>query len=251
MRYAALELRMVMEMLTYEKLRAASDVIPPSVVDTWQPPQAVKALLEFQPLADQTFKLDIGKLPADTDFDKQEWLPLGEHYAMSLKWLRKHYNKVGNMLHVSSARETQASKPADQAAYIGEVIGELEKVLSSGITDLTERSGYTFNCGDCGKLVIRNAHAMEAGQTAVCPTSGCDAEYKLVRNEHGAMMMRPLLVRFECEACEAGTDIAQRKVALGLEFDCLGCRQRYRVVHLHQKWTFAKVPRATGEMRPD
>ena len=32
-RYAALELRMVMEMLTYEKLRAASDVIPPGVVD--------------------------------------------------------------------------------------------------------------------------------------------------------------------------------------------------------------------------
>lgn len=179
-RYAALELRMVMEMLTYEKLRSASDVIPPSVVDTWQPPQAVKALLEFQPMADRTFKIDIGRLPADTDLDKQEWLPLGEHYALPLKWLRKHYNKVGKMLHAPSARETQAAQPAKQSAYLGEVVDELEKALISGIAGFTERGGYTFNCGDCGKFVIRNADAMEAGQTAVCPTPGCDAEYRLV-----------------------------------------------------------------------
>lgn len=69
--------------------------------------------------------------------------------------------------------------------------------MSSGITGLTERGGHTFNCGDCGKLVIRNAGAMEAGQTAICPTTGSDAEYKLVRNEHGATMVQPLLVRFE------------------------------------------------------
>lgn len=243
-RYAALELRLVMEMLTYEMLRAASDVIPPEVVDAWQPPQAVKALLEFQPLADQTFKLDIGKLPADTDLEKQEWLPLGEHRTLSLKWLRKHYNKVGNMLHAPSASTTQAAQPAKLAGYLGEVVDELEKILSSGITDVTMRGGYTFNCGDCGKLVVRNADAMEAGKTAVCPTPGCDAEYKLVRNEQGAPVMEPLLVRFECEACKAATHIAQRKVALGFQFDCSGCRERYLVVRLHQNWTFAKVARS-------
>ena len=241
-RYAALELRMVMELLTYEKLRAASDVIPPAVVDTWQPPQAVKCLLEFQPMADQTFKIDIGNLPADTDLNQQEWLPLGEHHALSLKWLRKNYNKVGNMLLAPSPRETQAPQPVKQSLYLAGVVDELEKVLNSGVTGFTERGGYTFNCGDCGKLVIRNTDAMEAGATAICPTQGCGAEYKLARDEKGEAMMEPLLVRFKCEACEAVTVIAKRKVSLGPEFDCFECKLRYRVVRLHQNWTFAKLP---------
>lgn len=230
------------EMLTYEKLRFVGDIVPPSVVETWQPPQAVKALLEFQPMADQTFELSIGRLHADTDLDKQEWVSLGTHRALSLKWLRKHYNKVGHILHAPSGREMQAAQPAKQAAYLGEVIDELEAVLSSGIIGFTERGGYTFNCGDCGKPAIRNADAMESGQTAVCSTPGCDAEYTLVRSEQGEAMMQPLLVRFECEACKATTDIAKRKVTLGVEFDCSGCRQRYRVFGLHQHWTFTQVP---------
>jgi predicted RNA-binding Zn-ribbon protein involved in translation (DUF1610 family) len=227
--------------VTYEKLRAASDVIPPSVVDTWQPPQTVKGLLEFQPMADQSFKIDVGKDPPDTDLEQQEWLPLGEHHALSLKWLRKNYNKVGNMLLAPSARETKASQAAKQSAYLAKVADELEAALSSGITGFTERGGYTFNCGDCGKLVVRNADAMDAGETALCSTQGCDGEYKLVRNEAGGSAMQPLLVRFECDDCSAVTAVAKRKVAVGLEFNCSACKQRYRVVSLHQNWTFAKM----------
>ena len=62
--------------------------------------------------------------------------------------------------------------------------------------------------------------------------------------------MEPLLVRFKCEACEAVTVIAKRKVSLGLEFDCSECKLRYRVVRLHQNWTFAKLPQGTKQEPP-
>jgi hypothetical protein len=49
--YAALELRMAMEAIAYGKLRAFATRIPTSVLDKWQPPQAMRALLEFEPHA--------------------------------------------------------------------------------------------------------------------------------------------------------------------------------------------------------
>jgi hypothetical protein len=68
---------MVMELLTYQKLRAVRDLVPEDVLATWQPPQAVRSLVEFQPLADRTFTLDVGELPADTPFDQQQWVRVG------------------------------------------------------------------------------------------------------------------------------------------------------------------------------
>lgn len=238
---------MLMEMLTYEKLRAASDVVPPEVVDTWQPPQAVKALLEFQPLADQTFKLEIGSLPAETPFEKQEWVPLGEHHALELAWLRKNYNKIGNMLHAPSARESQKPRPEKRATYLRGVIDDLEKVLGSGISEFTERGGYTFNCAACGKLIIRSAAAMQAGKTAVCPTPRCDAEYRLVRVEGNTPIVEALAVRFECQACKTPTDLPQRKVALGFQFKCAGCSRQYQVLQVRQNWLIGEVGEAANK----
>ena len=100
-RYAALELRLCIEALTYEKLRSFSSVIPQSVLETWKPPQAVKALLEFEPMADQSFTLyagveeEYGKPAPTMQF-------IGQHNSLRLKWLRKHYHRPGNLLHAPS-----------------------------------------------------------------------------------------------------------------------------------------------------
>ena len=110
-RCAALEVRLLIEELTYEKLRAASDIIPPAVLKTWQPPQAVKALLEFDEFADQSFEVQVGEHPTDSDAE-QVWLSLGSHHALTLQWIRKNYNKVGSLLH---APQPGDKAPADAA----------------------------------------------------------------------------------------------------------------------------------------
>jgi hypothetical protein len=116
-RYAALELRMIMEALTYEKLRDAADIIPPEVLGTWQPPQAVRALLEFDEFADQGFTIEVGKHSPNSDVE-QEWLALGEHHALSLRWLRKHYDKVGNVLHVPAPRDPAPAQFVEVLTYL-------------------------------------------------------------------------------------------------------------------------------------
>ena len=54
LRSAALELRRCLEAVVYEKLWAYRDRIPADVARRWQPPQAFKALLLFEPDASHT-----------------------------------------------------------------------------------------------------------------------------------------------------------------------------------------------------
>lgn len=239
-RYAALELRMVVELLTYEKLRAASDIAPPEVLNTWQPPLAVKNLLEFDEFADKTFTVEVGALPAETDLGSQEWLLLGEHCALSLKWLR-NYHKLGNFLHVSMSASLPGDWLSKSTALLVSVADELAKVLSSSITGFNHRGGYKFNCGDCGKLIIRNAEALREGKTAICSTPGCDAEYRAVGFEDDAPVVEPIEIQFVCENCKKQAFVAQRKVAVGNDISCSHCNARFRIAALQQRWGLSRV----------
>ena len=59
LRYACLELRFCLEDIAYRKLSTYAKRLPDEVLKTWQPPQAFRALLEFEPYADQTTTIRI------------------------------------------------------------------------------------------------------------------------------------------------------------------------------------------------
>jgi hypothetical protein len=99
LRYACLELRCCIESIAYEKLQTYAKRLPAAVLETWQPPQAFKALLEFEPLADQDFTLRFCEENAAGQ-PTGAWKSLGTHKTFQLSWLRKMYNALGNHLHV-------------------------------------------------------------------------------------------------------------------------------------------------------
>lgn len=239
--YAALELRMVMEMVTYEKLVAAKDVIPPEVLKTWQPPQAVKALLEFQEYADQSFVLEVADTPnAPEEFEHLSeaerlerlkglnYVKVGEHHALTLAWLRKHYNKIGSLLH-APAPGTAPKEPGKTANYLSDVASELDLALRSTIFTFTERGGWVFPCHSCGSPVIRNVEALKAGATAVCSTPQCDGEYRLVKTSEDTWTVQPIQTKFTCPGCSHESVYWPRKIKVGAAFVCPGCQRRYGV----------------------
>ncbi len=249
-RYAALELRMVMEMLTYEKLAAASDQLPPDVVNTWQPPQAIKALLEFQELADQSFSVSIAELPEDASptsreaFENLNWLPLGDHHALKLAWLRKNYNKVGNILHAQAPSDSRILDFSKMAEDLRAITMELERAAFSTILAVAEKGGLVFSCICCDRPVVRNLAALERGETATCPTPGCDAEYRLVRNveEGDEPTVTPIVASLECTACNEVIELHHRKVKVGSQFACPRCGAKHVIAGLQQRWQYAAVP---------
>ncbi|HEX7642777.1 MAG TPA: hypothetical protein VF472_11280 [Burkholderiaceae bacterium] len=176
LRYAALELRLCIEALTYEKLRAFSNIVPEDVLRTWQPPQAVKTLLEFEPSADRTFTLRIG---IEEAYGKpaKEMKYLGTHTSLRLGWLRKHYNKLGNLLHAPAVYDPKSQDHTAVKRYLLDVIEDLKEPLESTITGGTIRTVYNFTCSVCGKPVVANAEAVSAKKKATCLNPQCKAEY--------------------------------------------------------------------------
>ena len=61
LKYAALELRMSMEALTYDRALAYKDEFPPAEYETWQPRKVMRVLLDIDPSADKDSSFAFGE----------------------------------------------------------------------------------------------------------------------------------------------------------------------------------------------
>ncbi|EOW9299295.1 hypothetical protein ACN25S_003677, partial [Vibrio cholerae] len=58
-RYACLELRYFIEAHVYERLYQETDILPQTVIETWQPNKAIKFLAMFDELADKDLVMSV------------------------------------------------------------------------------------------------------------------------------------------------------------------------------------------------
>lgn len=240
LRYAALELRLCIEVLTYEKLRAFSNMVPEEVLRTWQPPQAVKALLEFEPRADRTFVLRVGRQEINGK-PPQKMTCVGTHNSLGFGWLRKHYNKLGNLLHAPAVSDSVDQDVTPLKEYLAEVISDLTEPLQSTITGGMIREVYNFTCSRCAKPVIANAETAREKSKAVCLNPQCKAEYFAKLNEAGQMTFVLIATPFECaaEGCDGVAQIENRKLEKGLGFVCPKCGQKHKIVDC--QWGYGPI----------
>jgi hypothetical protein len=236
-RYAALELRMCMEAITYQKLGAFSSTVPKAVVATWQPPQAVKALLEFEPKADKSFSIAAG-IEDEPGKPAKKMQFVGHHKALSFKWLRKHYNKLGNMLHVPTGGSAVELPVADKVSYLKEVISDLDQALTSTITGGSFKTVYSFECVKCKQPVVANAEAVEKSRKAICLNPQCGAEY-FAEPKDGQMAFSLMVTTFDCVECGALTPIENRKLDVGVEFKCIKCGLAHKIVG--RQWQYGNI----------
>lgn len=231
LRYAALELRSCIEALTYEKLRSFSTVIPEDVLKTWQPPQAVKALLEFEPKADHSFEIRVARQD-DEGKPVGEARSLGQHVALSFKWLRKHYHKLGNQLHAPSVGDSLPLDGPKLATYLTEVINDLQEPLNSTILGGGFREVYSFKCSKCEQLVVANVETVRQSERAVCLNAQCKAEYFARTSDDGEAIFELMVTVFECmkDGCIGAIPVENRLLDIGVEFSCPKCGSKHVVV---------------------
>ena len=247
LRYAALECRLLMEELTYEKLRAFADLLPAEELNRWQPREAVKLLLSLDKNADQSAKVEMsaGALaedwtPTEENLKQVEWTPLGDHHALSLKWLN-NYHKVGNLLHAPKASDASVMPETKQRKLLREVIDELERAVRSTITTMVWRGGIGFDCEGCGRRLVASIVTLRQGSTVLCPNDDCQFEYVLgqSQSDEESPPVVPVAKSFPCPVCSAVTMVARRRLRQGYEFKCATCSTRYRV--LEPRWLVAKT----------
>ena len=237
LRFAALNLRMCMEVLTYEKLQSYSDRVPPEVQKRWQPPQAVRALLAFEPHADQGYEIHIADrdVPDLSDTTGVTWLPLGEHKTLAVKWLGKHYNKVGGLLHAKFPSQSGSIDLAADLEYLAAVSADLDEVLNSTVSG-SPFPVTTFACTECGSIVAKNSDALRAGNLAKCFNPQCGTEYTPKSSPDGGVTVKPILNYPPCIKCNSPMPTRPAAVRVGSELTCPNCKQAHRIAGHH--WVY-------------
>lgn len=204
--YAALELRMTIECVTYERAKAYAKELPPREYDVWQPGRLMKELLELDPLADASGTLSFG-LQEEQGVPAKEMKTLGAERVFNMKDIEGSYNALGSFLHQPTMRQLSSGKDRDWNRLrerCDELVVKLEAVLASRIFNLNFGGFTTFKCMNdaCGKDVRKR---LPSGQAEVpAPCFECGAEHLVMVDPDGQVSVRPVIQDVHCAKKECG-----------------------------------------------
>lgn len=226
-RYAALDLRMAMEALTYARAAAYKDEFPPQEYRTWQPRKVMQVLLDIDPYADQGGTLSFGE---ETEYGvtPKKMKTLGTETVLSMKTLKRYYDAIGSYLHVPTLKQVEEGKQVGINRMKGkceEVAGYIEKVLASPIYHNTIGSFAVTNCTECEKPIRKRVPSTVDELKAECFQEGCPATYLIIRENDKQVMWKEDKVDIVCgnESCDKKILVWRKEVQQNKYWMCPEC----------------------------
>ncbi|MXX36322.1 MAG: hypothetical protein F4Z50_16430 [Gemmatimonadetes bacterium] len=228
LRYAALELRLAMEALTYDRALAYRDELPPSEYETWQPAKLMAVLIDIDPTADQDSSLRIGR-EEEYGVVAPAMTLLGSERVLSMATLKGHYHALGSYLHTQSLKQRRSGTPLDfykMRSRCEKIAEAIRKVLSSSVLHITLGNFFTLPCMECEKPIRRRFPHGKSEVNADCRE--CDASYTLVDKGNGQVKWNPRQQQVECGRDGCGHEITLwvREITVGRFWQCPKCDGR-------------------------
>jgi hypothetical protein len=233
LRYAALELRLCIEDITYDKLCAYAKRLPSNVLSRWQPPQAMAALLELEKGADQDYTLYVAR-ESSPGIRSGPYTLIGQHRSLKLVWLRSAYHLLGNVLHAPHLGERRPRKyddPARLRVRLDSIAQQLEPIVEGTLTSTMDQV-VEFTCQLCGRKVVANSEAARRRKRVVCLHTDCQVEHDVREDENRDLWFTVSQDEptYTCKGCARVTAFPRRRIVLGAQFACPTCGHRHEVV---------------------
>lgn len=181
--YAALEARLALEKVCYDRLRQRHDYISHDQLRRWQPGAIINTLMkEVDEHVGQTLTISIGKSPAEAGVkpEDDEYVPIGTEVGFDAKRIAKMWNALAKLaLHVRlpEHKDDHIADYGDKArtrAKVEEVLSELERLAKGTMTF----SGM----GDHGHSSARVARRTNAAQASCVTDSTFTASTRSARS---------------------------------------------------------------------
>ncbi|MDH5824202.1 hypothetical protein QFW77_14570 [Luteimonas sp. RD2P54] len=232
LRYAALELRLCMEALTYDRAQAYKKEIPPEEWGKWQPRQVMKLLLEIDPDADRNYSLHVGEEPYPGG-QPERMHAMGAETVFGLSDLKQSYDAVGSILHMPTMLQMEAGKnhsTEKMRARCNDSAAALAKALSSPIWNFTVGEFASCDCAECGARVRRRMPREFYQLRAKC--FHCKAEYDVILQENREVTFKPRVCDLSCPTvgCEARFVLWEHQVRAGARWQCKKCEKPYGIM---------------------
>lgn len=227
LKYTALELRMAMEALTYDRALAYKDEFPPDEYETWKPIRVMSVLLNIDPTTDRNRSIAFGveEVPG---VPAQKMTSMGSEIVLNMATLQNHYNALGSYLHVQSMKQVRAGKALDfgrMESRCEEIIAFIEKVLSSPVWNSTFGNFSTIACMECETTIRKRVGHEQSEVPAECYK--CRASYTLV-NKGNEVEWKPHYHKVRCGNSKCGQkfDVWHHQLKIGKYWICQDCKGR-------------------------
>ncbi|AZO61226.1 MAG: hypothetical protein E5Y51_05605 [Mesorhizobium sp.] len=243
--YAALECRLAIERICYERLRIAHDYISHDDIKKWQPKDIVNVLIQEvdrNAAATLTYFISREPVPEGTspltvkDFEKSEYIPFGTQIGFDPGELGKLWNALAKLaLHISipQTRDTPVTRYGEAERVRKKVCEALEEIkrISQGTLFATGLGEEVFFDCQCGVKNKRRLGLLKNGQTVSCINPDCDESYAYLGDtlEFGRRTLGIV-----CRKCGSQQDVPKKKVEKlpkdkRLYFSCEGCGEEIAI----------------------
>jgi DNA-directed RNA polymerase subunit RPC12/RpoP len=231
LRYAALDLRMAMEALTYDRAKAYKAELPPSGFDRWQPSKVMQLLIDIDPLAGESSTIAFG-IEEEYGVPAPVMKTIGTDKVLKMTYLRKHYNALGSFLHLPTIKQLDNGKGFDAAKcrkLCEGILAILEDILSTHVFNVTIGNFAEIECMRCGKPVRKRIPHDAKSVDVQCYE--CGAEYKLEEISGDQVAWKPRQDMLPCakEGCGHKIVIWSDEQRIGTYWTCPACQSRNRL----------------------
>lgn len=206
--YAALEARMALEKVCYDRLRQRHDYISHAQLMKWQPGGVVNTLMEqVDPHITNTRTLKMSKKPhvEGIEPDDDDFVEIGTEVGFNAKKIAKMWQALGNLaLHIRLPEHKDDHIPdyGDKGAIrqkVRQVTEELQRLAGTTMTFSGIGAEVKFDC-ECGAANKRRAALLLVGQSVYCINPDCRASWK-VEKEGNDFWFAPEELFLECIHC--------------------------------------------------
>jgi hypothetical protein len=227
--YAALEARLAIERICYERLRLAHNYISADDLRSWKPQYVVQTLMEMvdSKIASE-WTLSIGSEPGD---NPKEYLEVGVQKGFDPKKLSRLWQTMGSFLHnrVPKNQHELISHYSDAEKILpklNEVLLELDRIGQGTMMTAMVFEQISFECS-CGQTNKRAKPGLSDGMTVNCIRESCKEQFIVEETDNEFYFTRKSLP-VTCRECGHENQLPNRQlIELPKEahgaFDCAKC----------------------------
>lgn len=211
--YAALECRLTIEYVCYERFKMFYAYLSEKDLTKWAPKHVVKQVCDdISKNIDCELTLSISKISGELptsiqDFESLDYKKIGTQKSLKLNKLHSLWHSLSNLSlhlpiptihsgHLSIYGDTAKVKKKIKAVL--DILSDLKEgnLLMGGVIGKT----ISFQCEPCGIEIKKPVSNLKSGDVISCITPNCDESY-LVETEESDFVFTRNVFDFECPSC--------------------------------------------------
>lgn len=222
--YAALECRLTLEYLCYERFKLYFSYLPESDLKNWQPKHIIKQISdEIDYNVSKEFSISIsdekidGRSPeTKEEFESIKYTPLGTQSELNFKKLDKLWNGLSSVaLHIpvpsiSSGDINIYGNKENIKKKVSEVVSFLSAMKGNMLMGGSLGEEYCFNCIACNTKIKRPVKTLQNKTILSCINPQCQESYVIQKDKNDEFEVIRSIIKFSCSGCNEELDIPTR-----------------------------------------